>query len=276
MREAYARAALAAVGLRLYERGLVAGTSGNVSARLDDGTLLVTPTGRALRTLDPDDLVVCEPDGTPRDPSRRPTSELPLHIAAYRVRSDARFVVHTHPTHCVAWSKTGRLFDLDTVGAIESLGPIALVPYAPSGTHLLADLCARAFARGIDTVVMARHGLSSVAAELETAFARTDLAEQTAHIEYAASLLRTANGFTMPAPRPDFPYDDLRSHSDDPEYRSALEAFAAEYATDRPDHARLAEHARTVATEPSESPFARWWHDPHTQAFIAELTATGL
>ena len=192
MDETAARAAIVAYGRRLYDRGLVAGSSGNVSVRLDDGSLVVTPTARSIGSLEPDDLVRCTADGRVLDAGRRPTSELPLHLAAYRVRSDVRCVIHTHPTYCVGWSKTGGLFPLDTVGAIESLGPIGFIRYARSGTQDLADLCSASFADAIDTIVMERHGLSSVAADLETAFLRTDLAEQTAHIEFAAFALRAS------------------------------------------------------------------------------------
>ena len=75
-------------------------------------------------------------------------------------------------------------------GAIESLGPVAFTPYAKSGTTELADICSHAFAGNVDTIVMERHGLSSVGATLERAFTLTDLAEQTAHIEYVARTLR--------------------------------------------------------------------------------------
>jgi L-fuculose-phosphate aldolase len=190
--ESAARAEIVSYCARLYGRGLVAGNSGNVSVRLADGTLVVTPTGVSLRDLDPSELVVCAADGTPLAGAGRPTSELPLHLAAYRVRPDIACVIHTHPTYCVGWSKTGGLFPLDTVGAIESLGTIAWTRYAKSGTQELADLCSAAFAGKVDTIVMERHGLSSVATSLETAFIRTDLAEQTAHIEFAAILLRAS------------------------------------------------------------------------------------
>jgi L-fuculose-phosphate aldolase len=190
--EAAARAEIASYCARLYERGLVAGNSGNVSLRLADGTLVVTPTGVSLRALDPRELVACAADGTPLAGQGRPTSELPLHLAAYRVRPDIACVIHTHPTYCVGWSKTGGLFPLDTVGAIESLGTIAWTRYAKSGTQELADLCSAAFAGNVDTIVMERHGLSSVAPSLEAAFIRTDLAEQTAQIEFAAILLRAS------------------------------------------------------------------------------------
>lgn len=193
MTEAEARSEIVAYAELLWRRGLVAGSSGNVSVRLDDGTLVVTPAGRSLRALKPGDLVRTNAKGVPLSAGSHPTSELPLHLAAYRVRADVRCVVHTHPTYCIAWSKTGSLFPLDTVGAIESLGSIAFTPYEKSGTEALATVCSLAFAAGRDTVLMERHGLSSVAATLEVAYLRTDLAEQTARIEFAARVLGGKN-----------------------------------------------------------------------------------
>ena len=188
MTEAEARRAIVEYAALLWRRGLVAGTSGNLSYRLDGGLVLVTPAGRALRALRDDELVLVRADGAAAGPGRA-TSELPLHLAAYRTRPDVRCVVHTHPTYCTAWSKTGALFPLDTVGAIESLGAVAFTAYARSGSVELADRCAAAFALPADAVVMERHGLSTVGATLEDAFARTDLAEQTATIEYLAATL---------------------------------------------------------------------------------------
>ena len=189
MTQTEARDAIVAACALLWQRGLVAGSSGNVSLRLDDGAIVVTPAGRSLRALAAAELAVVAPDGVPSATKVRPTSELPLHLAAYRVRPEIRCVVHTHPAYCVGWSKTGALFPLDTVGAIESLGRIAFTRYARSGTHELAELCGAAFAAGHDTIVMERHGLSSVGATLEEAVLRTELAEQTAQIEFVAALL---------------------------------------------------------------------------------------
>lgn len=172
---------------RLWDRHLVMGTSGNVSVRLDDGDILVTPSQRGLGYLASSDLVLVNPEGRPRDPSQRPTSELPLHLAAYRVRPDVRAVVHTHPTMSVVWSKTGELFPRDTVGASESLGSCAWTPYRKNGTQELADLCAAEFARGVNVVVMERHGLTAIAATLEEAFMQTELAEEAARIAYYSS-----------------------------------------------------------------------------------------
>jgi L-fuculose-phosphate aldolase len=172
----------------LWERGLVRGSSGNLSVRLDNGDLLVTPSQRSLRKLNVDELVHLDPAGTPVA-GGRPTSELPLHLAAYAAREDIRTVMHTHPTYCVVWSKTGALFARDTVGAQESLGEIAWTPFAPAGSSELARITADAFARRNDTVIMERHGISAVAQTLERAFVQSDLAEEAARVAYLSSFL---------------------------------------------------------------------------------------
>jgi len=299
VREDVARDAIVAYAKRLYDRGLIAGASGNVSVRLDDGSLLATPTLASLGTLRASDLVVCAADGSSFAGDRRPTSELPLHVAAYRVRPEIRCVVHTHPTHCVAWSKTGALFPLDTVGAIESLGSIGFTRYERSGTVELAGVCSDAFAHGFDTIVMERHGLSSVAEDLETAFLRTDLAEQTAHIEFVAATLGArgvprgrgepvvsmSDNESSPPPivsprreRPDVPLEDWRrAAGEHPEANAALDAFHSEYSSDAPDRERLGGHVERVrGFADVAGPFERWWLDPRVQAFVAELNATGI
>jgi L-fuculose-phosphate aldolase len=173
----------------LWERRLVTGTSGNVSMRLEDGDIIVTPTQVSLRAVREEDLVRTDPQGVPREPGSRPTSELPLHIAAYAARPDVTAIVHTHPTFCVVWSKTGSVFERDTVGARETLGEVAWTPYEPPGSQALAEVTAAAFARPVDTVLMERHGLSAVGGALEDAFVATDLAEEAARIAFFSQFL---------------------------------------------------------------------------------------
>ncbi|HVS47050.1 MAG TPA: class II aldolase/adducin family protein [Verrucomicrobiae bacterium] len=173
---------------RLWDRRLVTGTSGNVSVKLPDGDLLVTPSGRCLGSLTEGELVRVDPHGNTRDPNVRATSELPLHLSAYDARGDITCLVHTHPTFCVVWSKFGTVFARDTVGARETLGSVAWTAYREPGSSDLANLCAVEFARGIDTVLMERHGVSAVGSTLEQAFVRTDLAEEAARIAYFSRL----------------------------------------------------------------------------------------
>ncbi len=122
--------------------------------------------------------------GTPRDPKQKITSEFPLHAAAYAARPDAQVLIHTHPTFCVVWSTFGEVFPRDTVGARETLGEVAWAAYRPPGSEDLARLAGEQFARGINTVLMERHGISVVGSDLEEAFVLTDLAEEAARIGY--------------------------------------------------------------------------------------------
>jgi L-fuculose-phosphate aldolase len=187
--EAEARRELVFYCRRIWERYLTSGSSGNVSAKLDDGDILVTPSGTSLAHLKDDQLVRIASDGTPRRAGQRPTSELPLHLAAYCARSDIRCVMHTHPTFSVVWSKTGSIFPRDTVGAMETLRSCAWTPYRKNGTQELADLCADEFARGVDVVMMERHGLTAISASLEDAFVQTELTEEASRIAYYSRLL---------------------------------------------------------------------------------------
>jgi L-fuculose-phosphate aldolase len=188
LNEGLARAELARYGKALWERRLVSGTSGNLSVRLEDGDLLVTPAGMSLGSLQPQDLVRTDPAGMARDASARPTSELPLHLAALRARRDIDVVLHAHPTFCVVWTKIARTLPRDTVGARETLGEVAWTQYRSPGSDELAHITAAAFAEGIDTVLMERHGISTVGATLERAFMLADLTEEAARIAYFSRL----------------------------------------------------------------------------------------
>ncbi len=151
--------------------------------------MLVTPTMMSLRALGVDDIVRTAENGAARELGQHPSSELPLHLAAYRARPDVRAVIHTHPTFCVVCSKLGRVFARDTVGARETLGEVAWTPYRPPGSLELAQVAAEQFGRGCDVVLMERHGVSVVGPTLEAAFLSTDLAEEAARIAFYSSLL---------------------------------------------------------------------------------------
>jgi L-fuculose-phosphate aldolase len=169
---------------RLWKRRLVTGTSGNVSVKLSDGTMLVTPSQRSLGSLRAVDIVHVGADGRALDPAQRPSSEFPLHLAAYRARHDANCVIHTHPTFCVVWSAMGEVFPQETVGSRETLGPVGWCAYFPAGSQELADACGERFAGGVDTVLMERHGLTTIGPALEDAFVLADLAEEAARVAY--------------------------------------------------------------------------------------------
>jgi len=101
------------VGRRMYDKGLISASEGNISARLDDDRLLITPSGLHKGFLKTDELLIIDRAGNllgPRSGSSkklRPTSELPLHLESYRLRPDIGAVVHAHPPTTIALSIAG-------------------------------------------------------------------------------------------------------------------------------------------------------------------------
>ena len=136
MTEATVREAIVRFGRSMFERGLTFGSSGNISARLDDGWLM-TPTNVALDRLDPGRLSRLDAEGRLIS-GDAPTKESFLHIAMYRERAAARAVVHLHSTYSVAVSC---LADVDaedvlppvTAYYVMRVGALPLIPYHPPG-----------------------------------------------------------------------------------------------------------------------------------------------
>lgn len=170
----------------LYDRGLTPGASGNISARMDDGRLLVTPTGSCFGRLDPARLSVL---GEARahlagDP---PTKEVALHAAFYETRpAQTGAVVHLHSTHSVALSM---LPDTDpddmlpplTAYGIMKLGRVKLLPYFMPGDPAMGEAI-RGLAGRRSAVVLANHGPVVAGKDLEAACYAMEELEETAKL----------------------------------------------------------------------------------------------
>jgi len=179
--------AIVACAQELWDLRLVTGSSGNISAKLDDGSLLITPTGRAFRKLHADELVrIDSRTGAALDADKRPSSEYPLHVAAYDARPDITLVVHTHPTYCVVWSGSGRLYPRETVASMESLAAMVWVDFFPAGSAQLAEATSAALAGGAPLALLGNHGLIAVGTDFDVALVQTDLAEECARVAYLA------------------------------------------------------------------------------------------
>ena len=136
--EARLREQICQMAKSLYDRGLTAGSSGNISARLSDGRLLVTPTGSSFGRLDPSRLSLFDRDGRLIG-GDKPTKEMPLHAAFYETRPEKTgAVVHLHSSHSVALSVLPEV-DSDnmlpplTAYSIMKLGKVKLLPYFMPG-----------------------------------------------------------------------------------------------------------------------------------------------
>lgn len=168
-------------GKSMFDRGLTSGSSGNISARLSDGSLLVTPTGRALGLLDPAQISHLDRDGQliSGDP---PTKETPLHTAFYETRARTGAVVHLHSSYAVVLSMLPGLDPENvlvplTPYPIMRLGRVKLLPFYLPGDPGMGDAI-RALDGKRTAVLFANHGPVVAGKDLQTAvFAMEELEE---------------------------------------------------------------------------------------------------
>jgi L-fuculose-phosphate aldolase len=174
---------------RLYERSLIAGGEGNVSARLSDRTILVTPSGASKIDVSEADLIVVDRGGKQVAGSGRASSELGMHLRIYDRRPDVNAVVHAHPPFATAFAVAGEDMMAPVLPEILVLiGGVPLVPYATPGSAALADAI-EPFLSAHDALLMANHGATSFGSTLSIAHQRMESIEHGAQILFAARAL---------------------------------------------------------------------------------------
>ena len=178
---------------RLYERGLIAGPDGNVSVRLLDGTILVTPCGMSKVDVREEDLVMVDLEGHPKTNGRAPSSELQMHLRIYQRRPDAMAVVHAHPPVATAFEVAGENLMAPVLPeVILQTGGVPLVPYATPGTAALADSL-EPFLDGHVAFLLANHGATTFGPTLDIAHQRMESLEHAARILHSARMLGKVN-----------------------------------------------------------------------------------
>jgi L-fuculose-phosphate aldolase len=190
--------AISQVCRRLYDRGLVAGPDGNVSVRLSDQSILVTPSGLSKVDVTPDDLVIVNLDGKVLDGGRAPSSELGMHLRIYRRRDDVRAVVHAHPPTATGFAVAGESFMAPVLPEVilqMGKGAVPLVPYATPGTEELPDAM-EPFLGAYDAFLLANHGATTVGSTLVAAHQRMESLEHAARILLAARAVGRVNELT--------------------------------------------------------------------------------
>jgi ribulose-5-phosphate 4-epimerase/fuculose-1-phosphate aldolase len=171
-------------GKSLFERGLTAGSSGNISVRLEDGWLL-TPTNASLGSLDPARLAKLDWDGRPIS-GDAPSKEAFLHRALYEARQGAGAIVHLHSTHAAAVSCLHGLDAHDclpplTAYYVMKIGRLPLIPYHRPGDPALGAAI-RGLAGKHSAVLLANHGPVVSGKDLEAALYATEELEETAKL----------------------------------------------------------------------------------------------
>jgi 3-dehydro-4-phosphotetronate decarboxylase len=175
---------IAEFGKSIFDRGLTAGSSGNISVRLDDAWLL-TPTNASLGRLDPGRISKLDWDGrlVSGDP---PSKEAPLHLAMYQERPSAHAVVHLHSTYsaavsCLRGLPADNCLPPLTAYFVMKIGRLPLVPYHRPGDPRIGDAI-RGLAARNNAVLLANHGPVVSGASLEAAVYAVEELEETAKL----------------------------------------------------------------------------------------------
>jgi len=174
----------------LWQRGFVAATDGNITARLAKGRFLCTPSGMSKSEVREGDLVICDAQGKKTGGARagKVSNEIRVHLAAYRARPDVGAVVHAHPPVATAFTFAGKedLLRWPVMPeVVVLLGPVPAVPYVTPGTEALAEAAAPYFHES-DVVLLAQRGAVAFGADPWDAYLKME------KLEHAATVLKHA------------------------------------------------------------------------------------
>ncbi len=191
--EAALRADIVEVGRRMYARGYTASNDGNISARLGQDRLVMTPKSVCKGFMTPDMMCITDLEGRKIHGDRDPSSEMLMHLEVYRHRPDVRAVVHAHPPVATGFAVAGIPLDRAVLAEVlTTLGSVPIAEYAtPSTSELPAAV--RKYVKAHDGMLLANHGALTLGADLFSAYYKMETIEHFAHISLVARLLGREN-----------------------------------------------------------------------------------
>ncbi len=184
MNEYYARERLADICKMLYDRQLTVSAGGNMSVKIGDSEVLITPSGRNKGMLEPEDMVLIGTDGSVLSDGK-PSIEHRFHLALYNMNPDTGAVVHCHPLHCTTLAVRGEGMKCNiTPEGILLLGSVPMIGYYTPGSQELVDAVAEH--HGARAMLMERHGALTQGRTLEEAYNRMEELEFQARLQLLA------------------------------------------------------------------------------------------
>jgi L-fuculose-phosphate aldolase len=188
-------------GKRAWQAGLIAGSCGNLSARLHNrDAIYITPRAANKSRLHASEIQVVSLHSAPEDLANV-SVEFPMHRACYLAGHDVGAVMHTHAPALTALGIRDLTLEEILPEAAASLGGIARLPYAPSGSRELAEAVGDAAADGAKLMLLAHHGVVSVARTLGEAYERMEFGELSARAALMAIVGAAATQYDLPALR---------------------------------------------------------------------------
>lgn len=174
---------------RLYARGFVTATDGNVSARLDNGNILTTRSAVNKGMVTVDDLVELDGSGRVITENRQPSTEFPMHLYIYAQRPDVNAVVHAHPVYATGFAAARQSLEHCVFPeVIVGLGAVPLAEYATPSTGEVAQSLAP-YVKNANAILLSNHGVVTYGTDPMDAYFKMEKVEHAAHIIFVARML---------------------------------------------------------------------------------------
>lgn len=178
---------------RLYQQGLTTTSGGNISLRVSDTCILLTPSATDKGRMHPDQIAEIGIDGANLTPHLIPSGETGMHLEIYRRRPDVQAIVHAHPPMASVFAVSDRSLNVRLIAeSYAIIGQPAVAPYALTGTRELAVAVGDCLTGHTACVIMKNHGVLAVGTDLLQAFDRMEVLENTAKINIYTHLLGAA------------------------------------------------------------------------------------
>ena len=182
MTEKQAKKAIIDIGQRMYVRNFVAANDGNISVKTGENEVWATPTGVSKGFMKKKMLVKVDLDGNLLEGTYKPSSELKMHLRAYRENPDIRGVCHAHPPICTCFAIAGVPLDTPVLAeAVITLGDVPIAPYAELGSKEVPEVIAP-YCHTHNGILLANHGAVTWAEDVYTAYYRLESMEYYANI----------------------------------------------------------------------------------------------
>lgn len=183
------REELCCIAKMLFDKNLASGTDGNISMRLPDNRMLITPSGINKGLLRPEQLLVQDYEGNVLEGTLRSTKEAGMHAILYETRPEVGAIVHTHPAAATAFAACGMTIPDNILIEIGTLiGKMAVVPFAKPGSRELAE-GVREAAKECSIFLLQNHGVVVGGKNLIDAFNKMDGMENAAKSILYAKIL---------------------------------------------------------------------------------------
>ena len=184
------RLAIIACGEICYSRHLLMSNDGNISIRLDDRRVLITPAKLCKGRMEPDDLLIVDLMGKVIDLARgrEPSSETPMHLEVYKQRPDLHAVIHCHPIFATTLTVAGLGFPLDVLPEVmQNLKGVPITAYARPSSYENAEVI-RPWICDYDAILLRQHGSLTAGKNLDEALIHLERIEHLAEVFWRASV----------------------------------------------------------------------------------------